>query len=306
MRFKGLDLNLLVVFDSLMHTRSVSRSADQLNLSQPAISSALRRLRDYFSDDILVPHGKRMIPTAHAEELQSQVRDSLRVIEGLIATSAGFDPATARRTFRLCGSDYMAAALFAPLSRQLATEAPNIRLELILNDDRSWVELEQGTVDLVVTPEDYIARELPAEHLLDERHVVIGWTGNPLMPDGMDEAAFLAAGHVQVAIGYNRTTVYSDRHLEKMGKQRRVEVIAASFAMAPLLIIETDRIALLQERLAHVIARHYPIAVADIPFPFPVMREMMQYNPARVSDPGLIWLRGKLKEQAILRVPTAL
>lgn len=301
MRFKGLDLNLLGVFDTLMRSRSVSRAAEQHNLSQPAISSALKRLRDYFDDEILVTQGKRMFPTPHAESLWPQVRESLQSIETLIATSIKFDPARSQRTFKLCASDYMATAVFAPLSRRLAVEAPQIRLELLLNDEQSHAQLELGQIDLLVTPDGYLAGDLPSEHLLDERHVVVGWSGNPVFAAGLDEAAFMAAGHVQLAIGYLRTRVFSDRVLEMQGRRRRIDVTASSFAIVPWLLFETNRLALMHERLARAMALYHPIAIAEIPFEFPIMREMVQFHPARASDPGVIWLREQLHREAVLR-----
>ncbi|NIJ06763.1 DNA-binding transcriptional LysR family regulator [Sphingomonas vulcanisoli] len=300
MRFKGLDLNLLGVFETLMRTRSVSRSAEELNLSQPALSSALKRLRDYFGDDILVAHGKRMLPTAYAESLLPQVLESLRAIESLIATSTRFDPATSQRTFRLCSSDYISTAVLAPLSRDLAREAPTVRLELLISEDQSFAQLEQGAIDLLITPEGYIDRSLPAEHLFDERHVIVGWRGNPLFAGPIDEAAFFAAGHVTVAIGYHRTPVFSDRALAMMGKQVRVEMVAPSFAVVPWLLMHTPRLALMHERLALVMAAHHPIAIAEIPFDFPTMRQMVQHHPARAGDPGLIWLRERLRDQGAI------
>src|SRR5687768_16369244 len=104
MRFKGLDLNLLMAFDTLLHTRSVSRAADRMHLSQAAMSSALGRLRDYFGDQILVVQGKRMYPTAFAASLVPQIRECLRQVEAVIATSPTFDPATSARSFRIVGS----------------------------------------------------------------------------------------------------------------------------------------------------------------------------------------------------------
>jgi DNA-binding transcriptional LysR family regulator len=300
MRFKGLDLNLLGVFETLMRTRSVSRSAEELNLSQPALSSALKRLRDYFGDDILTAHGKRMLPTAYAESLLPQVRESLRAIESLIATSTRFDPATSQRTFRICSSDSISTALLAPLSRQLAQDAPHVRLELLVGDEQSVAQLEQGAIDLWITPEGYIDRNLPAEYLLDERHVVVGCAENPLFAQPIDEAAIFAAGHVKVAIGYPRTAVFSDRALALMGKSVRAEMTASSFAVVPWLLIHTQRLALMHERLARVMAAHHPIAIAELPFPFPLMRQMVQYHPARATDPGLLWLRAQLREQADL------
>lgn len=92
MRLKGLDLNLLVALDVLLEERSVSRAAERLYVRQPAASAALGRLRDYFKDDILVLHGKRMIPTSYAEDLQPEVRRILRQVDGMISMSTEFDP----------------------------------------------------------------------------------------------------------------------------------------------------------------------------------------------------------------------
>ena len=120
MRFKRFDLNLLLVLDTLLRERSVSRAAEQLNLSQPAMSAALGRLRSYFNDQILVSHGKRMLPTAHAQSLSPMVMKTLADIEALISASTVFDPSTSQRTFRICASDYVTTVLLVPLLEDLA------------------------------------------------------------------------------------------------------------------------------------------------------------------------------------------
>jgi LysR family nod box-dependent transcriptional activator len=298
MRFKGLDLNLLVALDALVETRSVSRSAERMNLSQPAMSSALGRLRDYFGDAILVAHGKRMYPTAYAESLLPQVRESLSTIEALIGTSTQFDPATSQRTFRLVASDYITAAVIVPLVARLSEIAPSVRVEIILPTDQSLDQIEQGLVDLLITPEDFISRDLPADLLCEERHVIVGWKGNPLFARKIHADDIYAAGHVGVAMGNQRTPAFGDHHLDLMGRQRKVEVTASSFTMVPWLLLNTMRVALMHERLARAMATHFPIAFAPLPFPFPIMREMSQYHHARAADAGLTWLRREMREIA--------
>jgi LysR family nod box-dependent transcriptional activator len=300
MRFKGLDLNLLVIFDVLMRHHSVSRAAEQLHLSQPAISAALKRLRDYFGDDILVVTGRRMFPTSFAESMWPQIRQSLEIIGSVVSTSTKFDATTSQRTFRMCGSDYMATAVFAPLARRLSQEAPTVVLDLTLSSDQSEQQLEHAQVDLLISPEGYTVRDMPAEHLLDERHVVVGCASNPIFSRPLDEDAFMSARHVQVAIGAFRTLAFGDREIEMQGRRRRIDVIASSFAIVPWLLIDTPRLALMHERLARVMAQHQPLAIAPVPFDFPVMREMIQFHPARASDPGLVWLRGELQKQVTL------
>jgi DNA-binding transcriptional LysR family regulator len=175
-----------------------------------------------------------------------------------------------------------------------------VRLELLLTDDQSAHHLEQGGIDLLIAPEGYTARELPAEHLLDERHVVVGWKDNPLLAGSLDEAAFMGADHVQVAIGYQRTPAFGDRELGLQGRQLRVAARASSFAVVPWLLVQTERLALMHERLALVMAALHPLAIREIPFDFPVMREMMQCHPARAADPGLAWLRERLHRQTVI------
>ncbi len=300
MRFKGLDLNLLVAFDVLMETRSVSRAAEQLHLSQPAMSAALGRLRDYFGDNLLVLQGKRMLPTAYAETLMPMVQDTLRHIDAMINTSTSFDPATSQRIFRLIASDYITAAVIAPLSRRLAKIAPNIQLETVLPSDGSSDLIAQGAFDLLITPENFINPGQPAELLCEERHVVVGWNRNPLFSETLTEDALMAASHVGMQMGNQRTSAFADKMMDQMGKVRRLDVMAASFTVVPWLIIETNRLALMHERLARQLATMFPIAIAPIPFDFPMMREMMQYNRTRGNDEGLRWLREQLRIESKL------
>ena len=298
MRFKGLDLNLLMAFDTLLHTRSVSRAADRMHLSQAAMSSALGRLRDYFGDQILVVQGKRMYPTAFAQSLAPQVRECLRQVEAVIATSPTFDPATSARSFRIVGSDYITAVLLAPLVAKLVESAPAIRIEIMLPSEAIYPQLEEGYLDLLITPEQYVAPDLPTELLYEERHVVVGWSGNALVKGPISEEALFAAGHISVTIGNSRTTSFADRQLETLGKKRHVEVIAPSFTTVPWLLEGTNRLAIMHERLAVAMARHFPIAHTALPFEMRPMREMLQYHFARAADEGISWLREQMKALA--------
>jgi LysR family transcriptional regulator, nod-box dependent transcriptional activator len=298
MRFKGLDLNLLVAFDILMATRSVSRSAEQLHLSQPAMSAALGRLRDYFGDDLLVQQGKRMFPTAYAESLMPMVNDVLRKVDAVITTSTSFDPATSQRTFRVIASDYITAAVIAPLVRKLAIDAPQIKLEAVLPSDGSADLIGQGAFDLLITPEEFISPGQPAELLFEEQHVFVGWSGNPLFGRALTEEVVMAASHAAVQMGNQRTSAFADNMMEKTGRFRNIEVTASSFTIIPWLLIETNRIALMHERLARRMATMFPLAIAPIPFAFPLMREMMQFNRTRSADEGLRWLRERLREES--------
>src|SRR5262249_26314135 len=128
MRFRDLDLNLLVVLDALLAEENVSRAAERLRLTQPAISSSLGRLRRHFNDDLLVKRGRRMTPTPLAESLRAAVGEILAQIQDVADTRPHFDPASAKHTFVVVASDYVAATLLADAVARLQKVAPNITI----------------------------------------------------------------------------------------------------------------------------------------------------------------------------------
>jgi LysR family transcriptional regulator, nod-box dependent transcriptional activator len=298
MRFKGLDLNLLVIFEALMDTRSVTRAAERVGMTQPAASAALRRLREYFGDDIVVAVGKRMHPTPFAEMLFPEIQRSLQGVERAIATPAKFDPDKSERRFRISTSDYIMVALLVPLAKRLSETAPNIQLEMVLPNEESVPALERGKLDLLITPEPYLAAWHPSELLFEEKQVVVGCAQNPIFKRGISEEDFFAAGHVTVSMGSARTPAFADSHLQHLPRTRRVEVAVASFASAPWFLMGTTRLAVLHERLAKAMEPMFDLAWAPVPFDFPRLREMIQFHESRAHDAGLTWLRGELMDIA--------
>ena len=124
MRFNGLDLNLLVVLDTILTERSVSRTGEKVHLSQSATSAALARLRDHFQDDLLVQAGRTMLPTPRALQLAPEVRTVLLQIENRVMTRPSFDPAASKRVFRVMASDYVTIVLLADALAQITRAAP--------------------------------------------------------------------------------------------------------------------------------------------------------------------------------------
>lgn len=298
MRFNGLDLNLLVAFQVLLEERNVTRAARRLNISQPAMSAALARLRDYFQDDLLTAHGRQMHPTAQAERLAGPVRQMLTELDALLTSTTVFDPATTQRSFRLVASDYITASVLGPLTVRLAAIAPRVRFEVMLPCEEAAQLVMEGQADLTITPEDYVDPDQPAELLCEERQVVVGWRDNPHFAGELDAAAFQRLGHVAVHVGSNQVPSFADRHLQRMAIERHVEITCGCFTLVPWLLCGTMRLAVMHERLARQMAGAFPLAIAPLPFDFPVMREMIQYHRAREADEGLRWLRGQLRQQA--------
>src|SRR6185436_8079299 len=130
MHLDGLDLNLLVVLDSLFCERNVTRAGERIHLSQSATSGALSRLREFFKDDLLVPVGRKMVLTPLAEELALPVRQLLLQAEAIIHRSPHFSAETSQRTFRLVMSDYVATVLMSRALPEIQRQAPGIAIEV--------------------------------------------------------------------------------------------------------------------------------------------------------------------------------
>ncbi|MBO9519107.1 MAG: LysR family transcriptional regulator [Porphyrobacter sp.] len=296
MRLDKFDLNLLVALDVLIEERNVTRAAQRLNVTQSAMSASLKRLREALGDPILVQHGKAMMPTPYALTLAREVSEAIASLRRLIQPSGGFDPATTTRLFRIAASDYIATVLLAPLLKVLEQQAPGLRLDISLPTDGTSAQLAKGDFDLVLSPEDFIEPDHPADLLFEELHVVVGCESNPLLASPLTAEAFASAGHVAVRIDGRNT--YIDNELNRLGLTRRVEVQAPSFIQAPWLLPGTRRIALMHERLAKLMAPALGLRIAGLPFEVPVMREMMQFHSARRADEGLSWLRETLRNLA--------
>jgi LysR family transcriptional regulator, nod-box dependent transcriptional activator len=292
MRLENFDLNLLVAFEILLEERSVTKAAQRLNVTQSAMSASLKRLRESFQDELLVLHGKKMIPTQHALNLAPQVAVSLMQLKSLIAGSTRFNPAISQRRFRICTSDYLTTVLIGRLIEQLQVEAPSIRLDFSLPTGQSAAKLEAGEIDLLMIPEEFMTSDHPREFLFEERHVIVGWQNNPIMRETLTRETYLKAGHVVVQISGRDTFIESV--LLKQFPERRIEVSAQSFIQVPWVLRGTNRLAVMHERLAVMTAQLFDLKIAKPPFDLPLMQEMMQWHSARSNDEGLLWLRERI------------
>jgi DNA-binding transcriptional LysR family regulator len=296
MRLDRFDLNLLVALNVLLEERSVTRAADRLNLTQPAMSAALRRLRQAFNDELLVAHGKRMVPTPHAHSLAPMVADMINSAQALIASSTLFDPLTSHRAFRIAASDYITTILIRPLLGELATIAPNIRIEIVPLSRAVDAAMERGAIDCMISPEQFQSGGQPQELLFTERHVLLGWANNPIFTRPVTQAAYDDAGHVVVELSDARAFV--EDQVRAMGDKRRIEVVTSSFTIVPWLLPDTNRIALVHERLARLFVDKLPLTYVEPPFEIPSMRETLQYHRSRATDGGLVWLKERLHHHA--------
>jgi LysR family transcriptional regulator, nod-box dependent transcriptional activator len=304
MRFNRLDLNLLVVLDALLRERSVTRAARELHLSQPAMSASLARLRLYFNDELLVSQGKRMLPTAHAQNLAPLVAQALADIEMRIMGAAIFDPATSQRSFSICASDFATVVLLQPLLARLESEAPGVRITISAPAPEALVQLERGEVDFIVSPEQFASKAHPTQLLFEEKHVVVGCRKNPIFKKPLTDESFFEQGQVIMGVGHAQT--FAEREMGELNRRRRIDVVCASFLAVPWMLPGTRRIAMMHERLAQLMVKQLPLAIAPLPFEFPMMREIVQYHSARVEDSGMQWLlQALLGQAAAIQRPSA-
>lgn len=301
MRLDQFDLNLLIAFDVLIEERSVTRAAQRLNLTQSAMSAALKRLRESFSDEILVQHGKRMVPTAAALSLAPDIAAALLNMRGILASGMRFEPASSQRTFRIVASDYITTVLLGPALGILHREAPHIRIDITLPRSDILELLDDGEIDLLISPEQFLSPDHPRELLFEERHVVVGCATNPVMQRPLDTHTYFASGHVATSV--SRDGTFIDNYLRGQGEQRRVEVVCAAFSQVPWIVAGTTRLALMHTRLARELAPRLGLLIQEPPFPLPVMREMMQFHSARKMDRGLAWLCERIQAVAHLHEP---
>ncbi len=298
MHFHKLDLNLLVALDTLLEERSVSRAADRLNLSQSAMSSALSRLRDYFSDELLIPVGRRMEPTALALSLAPSIREILQRIQVTIQARPSFEPATAQRRFRIMTSDYLIEVLLGEVMRELAVSAPGVQLQILPSNEISFAQFLKGDIDLMMVPEEHTINEHPKSLLFEETFSCIVWSDNALVQEPFTMEQWLRMSHVVVHFGHDQLTLFERWFAEQRATaavERRVDVIAPSFAVVPHLIVGTERVATMHTRHARLFERLLPIRVLPPLHGFPVMREMMQWHRHLDSDPAIRWLVGVME-----------
>lgn len=303
MRFRRLDLNLLVALDALLEEGSVSRAAERLHLGQSATSAALGRLREHFDDPLLAPVGRRLEPTPLARALQPKVREALALTREIVDAPLRFDPSRCTRRFNLVASDYVAAVVLPAFSRTLARLAPGVSVgvrDLPLSRDGDVVSeaLDYRRCDAVIVPQRRCNPSYPQLPLLaDELCCVVD--GDPTRyPIGLSLAEYCAAEHVVREFADGRSLGMDALHLRELGIGRRVGVAVENFALMAEFVVDTARVATLFRRQAEALARRYPLRVVPAPLAFPPTVQVLQWHPHQDLDPALVWFRDQLAECA--------
>ncbi|WP_437290859.1 LysR family transcriptional regulator [Sorangium sp. So ce406] len=293
-----LDLNLLVALDVLLAERNVTRAARRLNLSQPALSAQLQRLRDVIGDPLLLPAQRGMTPTRRALELQAPLHEALEGVRAVLAAGAAFDPATAELTVAVAASDYVQYALLMPLAFQLRREAPGVRLAWRAIDAVQLADqAERGEVDLAFITPETAPEHLQRRKVLDERYVVIVRRDHPRVSRTVSLDQLCALDHVVVSPRGGGFTGATDAALAALGRERRVLLSVPSFLMVPEIVARSDMAALVPERVAR--DRADRLQLLEPPVPVPGFAIAMVWHHRTARHPALTWLRDRVRSLAV-------
>jgi LysR family nod box-dependent transcriptional activator len=298
MRFKKLDLNLLVALDALLTDKNVTRAGERVFLSQSTMSNALSRLRQYFDDDLLVQVGGRMELTPRAELLKEAVRDVLVRIDTTVAAQPAFDPTASDREFTLFVSDYSMEVLVPGMLALAHQRGCRVRFNLKPQVSQPYRHLERGEADLLIIPENFCSPDHPLDQLFEDRFVCVVWRESPLAQGELTRARYVQARHVSMCPPDGSLPVFDTWLANDHGVTREIALTTYSFSVMPYLVIGTDLIATVHWRLADKLHGLLPIEIRPVPLPMKNLHQAVQWHKYRTRDPGLVWLRGLLREAA--------
>jgi LysR family nod box-dependent transcriptional activator len=298
MRFKGLDLNLLVALNALMTERKLTAAARSINLSQPAMSAAIARLRAYFNDELFVMQQRRLVPTPRAEALAPAVREALLQIQLSVIAWDPLVPAESNRRFRIVLSDFMTLVFFEKVIKRVAREAPGVSFELLHINDDPDERLRSGDLDFLIFPDQFMSAAHPSAKLFEEKLVCVGCPNNQQLRGKLSLERFMSLGHVAAMFGRTLKPSIEQWLLLEHGFKRRIEIAVPGFNSIPMLLQGTNRIATLPLLLVKHFEPTIPLQIVEHPLPPLSFTEAVQWPLLHNSDPGSIWMREIMFQEA--------
>lgn len=289
-----IDLNLLRALDALLDERSVSRAAQRLGVTQPAVSGMLLRLRETFGEPLFVRSTRGVQPTLRALELAAPIKQVLADVEALLRPAA-FDPTTASFTINLAATDYALQAVVVPFVTKLRRLAPGIRVATRpIEGDRTAQQFERGDLDLALMTPDSAPLDLHARRLFDENYVCVLRADHPDAQSGaLSLDRFCALDHALVSYAGDSFWGATDDALARLGRTRRVALSFHSFLALTEIVRTTDLVAVVPRRLA---AGAEGLALVEPPVAVPGFTKLAVWHGRTHSDEGHRWARAMLFE----------
>ena len=291
-----IDLNLFVVFDAIYTEGGITRASKRLNLTQPAISHALARLRELFDDPLFVRQGQAMIPTPLARVTIDPVRQALQGFETTLRRADRFDPATARKRFTMGMRDVRELTALPDLLRTITRAAPFIDITTVRVERRQLeAELAAGTLDAAVDIHLALSDQVQRQRLNTERLIVVARPRHPTVKRGLDLDTYLSQEHILVS-SRRRGLGVEDYELSRQGLKRRIRLRCQHYFAACRVVSETDLILTMAERYARIVNRLFRNALLPFPLDVPNYDAYLYWHANADADPANRWLRSALVE----------
>jgi DNA-binding transcriptional LysR family regulator len=290
---RGVDLNLLVVLDALLRERHVTRAARSVGLSQPAMSSALARLRSVFKDELLVRTAIGMRPTPRAETLIEPVRQAISQIERVLASDRRFDAARSERRFTIRLSDLLSYLLLPRLIAEIAQAAPRISLDVKhLSPVQTIDALERGEIDVAVSMGLEHTGTIHRQVLFEDQMVAVMRSTNPLAHGKLTLERFLAARHLKVSMAPTDTR-FADDVLSRSNTERDVALNVPHWLLVPHALATTDYLAVMPGAFAAAVQTK-ALLVRELPFASKSFDWCLYWHRRHQDDPANRWLRERI------------
>lgn len=302
MSFLTLDLNLLRVFDAVMTERNLTRAANHLAMTQPAVSNALKRLRDTLNDELLVRSAHGMKPTPRAEELWPAVRLALSALQAAL-TPEDIDISETQATFRLAMADSTASLVLPPLMRAIKRHAPGLSvrmLPLTTRDPRPM--LMQNDTDLAIGSFPGVVTQLTAgqdasslrhQHLYSGEYVCVMREGHPLAASALTIDSYCNAEHAMVSFS-GRASGIVDEVLANLGRERRIALTVNQYFTVGRVIAKSDLITVMPRHLVASTGMSESLVTRELPFVLPAVNVDMLWHERDTRSPAHKWLRDTL------------
>lgn len=301
MNLERVDLNLLIYLDVLLREKNVTRAAEYLGITQPALSNALRRLRKMFGDPLLIRSSEGMTPTERALQLQPQIRQSLADLQKVLEPTGTFDAQESNRVFRIMASDYAEATLVPRLSMVMRNQAPDIVLDFLTPSDVDYKDMEQGKVDVAINRFNEIPQSFHQITVWRDSFSCLLNPDNPALKN-FNLDAYLEAKHIWVSktgmgVGFGVNPKKSgglgwiDKALDDLGLKRSISIFTRHYQMPALIAENNDLIATLPSRIAELQAANSNLVIMPPPFDIPEFELKMAWSPLLHHNAAHQWLR---------------
>lgn len=292
---RNLDLNLLVIFDAVYRERHVTRAAERLNMSQPAVSNALHRLRHSLKDDLFIKTQQGIDPTERAHRLATPIRAILKELEEVLAHQS-FDPFASDGEITIAAVDYVNIALLPELLTVLSKKAPGLRVRMMPTHGRSYDLLDRGEADIALASFDSVPSRFRKETLKIEDYVCVVRSDHPVLSKSFDAAAYAGLDHIlQSPKGDLKGS--TDKSLSELGLERKVKLSISSFAHAPEILVSTDMVLTAPRSVAQTLCKDMRLSMCPCPVAVDeaAQRLDMLWHNRLGSRPLAEWIRQELR-----------